>query len=143
MVYHLPIGKTCLDEVQDIVRMPANDAKNSARRDNHDCSIVDVAVMKQLRTFVAEIAGRYLKNPFHNFGTLNFCMLSMRLRCCFALLALTSVPIDLAPYSRTRMSCVNVVQEALNPCCYSRAFRRALETTQAKKGPGRRCQPYP
>jgi hypothetical protein len=66
VVYTPPEGKTCLDEVTDVIVLPKFDAKAAALGEEHIVDI-DSTVSEQLREYVAIIAAAYRDNPFHNF----------------------------------------------------------------------------
>jgi hypothetical protein len=57
-------GETVLDEVQEIIALPATAAKYSKQPDEIE---LPWEVSRQLRDFVFNIAGMYRDNPFHNF----------------------------------------------------------------------------
>ena len=61
-------GKICLDEVQEIIKLPAFDAR--ASRQKEDPSKIDLGadVTAQLRNFITTIARLYRPNHFHNFA---------------------------------------------------------------------------
>ena len=63
-----PLGKTCLDEVKEVIRLPKFDARTAAIRSS-DSNMVTIkpVVLEQLREFVFTIACMYKDNPFHNF----------------------------------------------------------------------------
>jgi len=58
-------GKTCLDEVKDIVSLPQYCA--ASRATDADSVELSPQVQQQLHTFVYAIASQYNGNPFHNF----------------------------------------------------------------------------
>jgi hypothetical protein len=65
LVYSPPDGKTCLDEVVEVIKLPKFDAK--ARLNPMLDTEISPVVMQQLRDVVTTIANAYLDNPFHNF----------------------------------------------------------------------------
>jgi hypothetical protein len=66
LVYSPPDGKTCLDEVVDVIKLPKFDAKACLNQIDYEAEISPV-VVQQLRDVVTTIAKSYLENPFHNF----------------------------------------------------------------------------
>jgi CheY-like chemotaxis protein len=66
LVYSPPDGKTCLDEVVEVIKLPNFDAEACLTPMDLDTEISPV-VAKQLRDVVTTIANTYLDNPFHNF----------------------------------------------------------------------------
>jgi hypothetical protein len=66
LVYSPPDGKTCLDEVVEVIKLPKFDAKACLNQIDYDAEISPV-VVEQLRDVVTTIAKSYLDNPFHNF----------------------------------------------------------------------------
>jgi hypothetical protein len=64
LTYDRPDGKTCLDEVVDVLTLPKFNAKGI-----YDAETVQLGpeVVSQLRAFVSEIASKYQDNSFHNF----------------------------------------------------------------------------
>lgn len=69
LVYHVPTGKTCLDEIQKCLYLPEFQAKTAHVRemDAKDVVIDDI-VVNQLHDYIATIASTYRDNPFHNFS---------------------------------------------------------------------------
>lgn len=69
LVYHVPTGKTCLDEMQKCLYLPEFEAKTAhvGEIDAKDVLIDDI-VVKQLHDYIATIASTYRDNPFHNFA---------------------------------------------------------------------------
>jgi hypothetical protein len=66
LVYSPPDGKTCLDEVVEVIKLPKFDAKACLNQIDYEVEISPV-VVQQLRDVVTTIAKCYLDNPFHNF----------------------------------------------------------------------------
>ena len=64
--YVLPEGKTCMDEVKEVIHMPKFDAKN-AIGDEYKSIQIDHEIIRDLGLYVAGIAKMYRNNPFHNF----------------------------------------------------------------------------
>jgi hypothetical protein len=61
-------GETVLDEVQEIIELPAFDPKKSIITSEILASVqLSQNVIMQLRAFVEEVASLYHENPFHNF----------------------------------------------------------------------------
>jgi hypothetical protein len=56
-----------LDEVKEIILLPAFDRKASLKERNPDSVIISEPVLEQLKLFVTTIASMYQENPFHNF----------------------------------------------------------------------------
>ena len=67
LVYTQPEGKTCLDEVTEVIMLPQFDAKAAAFRDEYKNVQISQNVKAQLRDYVSTIASMYRGNPFHNF----------------------------------------------------------------------------
>ena len=59
-------GQSSLDEVVEVIELPAFDPKAAADR-NKDVVVMDDEVRSLLRTYVTIIASAYHENPFHNF----------------------------------------------------------------------------
>ena len=78
LVYQLPHGKTCMDEVAEVIRMPNFDAKAACTHNKGDCPKLEIAqnVIEQLKEFVTAIAFLYRHNQFHNFE--HACHVTMR-----------------------------------------------------------------
>ena len=91
-------GQTCLDEVQDIIRLPEFDARAVTRSKVQDPETVDLGpeIPKQLRTFIKTIAEMYRANEFHNFE--HACHVTMSVN---KLLSRIVMPSDLAPLDGT------------------------------------------
>jgi CheY-like chemotaxis protein len=66
LVYSPPDGKTCLDEVVEVIKLPKFDAEACLTPMDIDTEVCPV-VAQQLRDVVTTIANTYLDNPFHNF----------------------------------------------------------------------------
>lgn len=73
LVYEVPRGKTSLDEVVEIIKLPAFNEKTVGP----ESSDVSDKVVHQLHQVVAAIADRYRGNHFHNFE--HACHVTM---CC-------------------------------------------------------------
>ena len=69
LVYTPEAGRTCIDEVQEVMTLPPYDPKAASVLASMDNSTVDInpLVQEQLRHFVTILAGAYRSNPFHNF----------------------------------------------------------------------------
>ena len=69
LVHKLPAGKTCMDEVTEIISMPIFDSKAAAVNAGVERmkTVLAPVVVEQLKAFVTEIALMYNSNPFHNF----------------------------------------------------------------------------
>ncbi|CAB9518147.1 Receptor-type guanylate cyclase gcy [Seminavis robusta] len=61
--YHPPEGKTCMDEVKEVIRMP----KTVAKSDERKVSEIPDEALHELGEYVTGIALMYRNNPFHNF----------------------------------------------------------------------------
>jgi len=60
-------GHTVLDEVKEIIELPAFDPKTASRcKDPHSVEL-DPQVVTELTSFVTAVANMYHHNPFHNF----------------------------------------------------------------------------
>lgn len=59
-------GSTVLDEVVDVIHLPAFDADAVRNQQDHEKLELDVSVTTQLRDFVTIIATLYRNNPFHS-----------------------------------------------------------------------------
>jgi hypothetical protein len=66
LVYSPPDGKTCLDEVVEVIKLPKFGAEACLNQVDLDIEINPV-VIEQLREVVTTIANTYHDNPFHNF----------------------------------------------------------------------------
>jgi hypothetical protein len=60
-------GKTSLDEVAEVIKLPKFSVKAAAREQDYHKVEIDPLVVEQLRELVAIIAASYRDNPFHNF----------------------------------------------------------------------------
>ena len=60
-------GETVLDEVKEIIELPAFDHDWHETEDDPDCIELDPSVLSELRDYVSTIASMYRDNPFHNF----------------------------------------------------------------------------
>jgi hypothetical protein len=67
VTYFPPEGKTCLDEVTEVIKLPKFDAKLAALENNKKEVEISSEVSSQLREYVSVIASMYHDNPFHNF----------------------------------------------------------------------------
>ena len=69
LIYKLQEGRTCMDEVQEVMKLPPYDPKAAAvlTSMNHNGVEIDPEVEHQLRQFVSFLAQAYRSNPFHNF----------------------------------------------------------------------------
>jgi hypothetical protein len=66
LVYSPPEGKTCMDEVVEVIKLPDFDAETCLTPMDLN-SEISPDVAQQLRDVVTSIANNYLDNPFHNF----------------------------------------------------------------------------
>jgi hypothetical protein len=66
LVYSPPDGKTCLDEVVEVIKLPKFGADACLNQRDLDIEISPV-IVEQLRDVVTAIANTYHDNPFHNF----------------------------------------------------------------------------
>ena len=60
-------GSMPLDEVKEIIILPAFDRKASMKQKDPDGVTILEPVLGQLKLFVTTIASMYRENPFHNF----------------------------------------------------------------------------
>jgi len=60
-------GGTVLDEVKEIIQLPAFDAELVSRQQDPNSIELEYEISTQLHDFVHEIAEAYHHNPFHNF----------------------------------------------------------------------------
>jgi hypothetical protein len=67
VVYTPSEGKTCLDEVTEVIRLPKFEAKAAAIGDEYKKVQISETVKAQLREYVSIIASSYRNNSFHNF----------------------------------------------------------------------------
>jgi hypothetical protein len=67
LIYSPPDGKTCLDEVMEVIKLPKFDAAEACLTPMDLDSEISPVVAQQLRDVVTTIANTYLDNPFHNF----------------------------------------------------------------------------
>ena len=61
-----PEGKTCMDEVKEVIHMPKFDTKH-AIGDDYKSVQIDPDMTRELGLYVTGIAKLYRCNPFHNF----------------------------------------------------------------------------
>jgi hypothetical protein len=66
-VYQPPAGKTCLDEVAEVIKLPKFDPERFAKVDDWHQIELGQEVSKQLHQYIEIIASMYRSNPFHNF----------------------------------------------------------------------------
>ena len=64
--YIPPEGKTCMDEVKEVIHMPKFDAKQ-AIGDEYKSVQIDPVIIRDLGEYVTGVAKMYRNNPFHNF----------------------------------------------------------------------------
>jgi len=67
---------TPLDEVKEIIALPAFDQKVAKRQKDADEIEIPEGALDQLKTFVTAIAGMYRDNPFHNFAHASHVVMS-------------------------------------------------------------------
>jgi hypothetical protein len=67
VVYSPSEGKTCLDEVTEVIRLPKFEAKAAAIGDEYKKVQISETVKAQLHEYVSIIASSYRNNSFHNF----------------------------------------------------------------------------
>ena len=70
-------GVTILDEVTEVVALPAFDPSVVKREVNPDTLELGEDVVEELGSFVATIASMYRDNPFHNFDHASHVTLSV------------------------------------------------------------------
>ena len=58
---------TCLDEVKEVIKLAAFNAKEAAAMENYKNVEVSAVVVAELLEYVSVIALTYRSNPFHNF----------------------------------------------------------------------------
>jgi hypothetical protein len=75
LIYTPPYGKTCLDEVAEIIKLPKFDAALAVKEKAFATIEIDAQVVEQLREVVSTIALAYVDNPFHNFEHGMLCFL--------------------------------------------------------------------
>jgi hypothetical protein len=66
-VYLPPAGKTCLDEVAEVIKLPKFDPELFAKADDWQSIELEEIVSTQLHQYIEIIASMYRSNPFHNF----------------------------------------------------------------------------
>jgi hypothetical protein len=66
-VYQPPAGKTCLDEVAEVIKLPKFDPQRFAKADDWQQVEINPVVSTQLHQYIELIASMYRSNPFHNF----------------------------------------------------------------------------
>lgn len=73
LVYKPQEGKTCMDEVQEVMELPPYNPKAASilASMNHQEIEIDQEVEDQLRQFVSILAQAYRSNSFHNFEVCN------------------------------------------------------------------------
>jgi class 3 adenylate cyclase len=69
LVYRLAPGRTSLDEVVEVIKMPMFNKKASARAKERRSVAIEDNVARQLKEVITRIQALYNSNPFHNFGT--------------------------------------------------------------------------
>jgi hypothetical protein len=62
LIYHKLEGKTCMDEVVEIINLPEFDAVAAARAKHQDQIKIDPAVVERVKSVVSEIAQGYHDN---------------------------------------------------------------------------------
>lgn len=67
LVYRVPKGKTSLDEVAEVIKMPKFDAQAAARAKARGQVTIPQVVIAQLHEIVSALADMYQVNPFHSF----------------------------------------------------------------------------
>ena len=65
LIYRVPAGKTSLDEVAEVIKLPAFDAAAAERAKNRGEVQLSDAVVNQLKEVIVAIAAAYQDNPFH------------------------------------------------------------------------------
>lgn len=69
LIYHLQDGRTSLDEVVEVIKMPTFNKMASTRAKERGSVAIDAIVGQQLKDVITRIASLYNdSNPFHNFG---------------------------------------------------------------------------
>ena len=67
LVYKPSEGNVCLDEAQNVIRMPKFDATTALAILDYGDADVGPNIVAELREYVSIIASSYRNNPFHNF----------------------------------------------------------------------------
>ena len=70
LVYHPPIGRTSLDEVAEVIRLPKFDPEAAIRAANRRADLtsqIRPVIVQQLRELIHILATLYHDNPFHSF----------------------------------------------------------------------------
>jgi len=65
--FSLKNGRTCLDEVKEIIELPEFNAEAARNQQDPDGIVLDERVRAQLRGYIVAIAMMYQENAFHNF----------------------------------------------------------------------------
>ena len=73
----LTLGKSPMDEVQEIITLPDFDRTTSRKHQDPETVVIPPAVVEQLKSFVTWIAGMYRNNPFHNFDHASHVLMSV------------------------------------------------------------------
>lgn len=71
LYYEPPEGKICLDEVREAIHMPKFNAKVIDASLDSNMVEVPYEIVESLQDYVALIAKKYHRNPFHNFEVRN------------------------------------------------------------------------
>ena len=66
LIYTVPPGKTSLDEVAEVIKMPKFDATASQRAKTRGAVEIEPEVKRQLQEIVCALAAMYQENSFHN-----------------------------------------------------------------------------
>jgi hypothetical protein len=70
-------GKTVLDEVTEVIRLPQFDARSFKQTVDPESIELDAKVMSQLKRYVTIIGAMYRQNPFHNFEHASHVVMSV------------------------------------------------------------------
>ena len=65
--YHVSGGMTCMDEVRDVIEMPAYNTRLAEINEKYKATKISEEVTENLRAYVYRIASGYRDNPFHSF----------------------------------------------------------------------------
>ena len=65
LIYRVPEGKTSLDEVAEVIKLPTFDAAAAERAENRGEVELSDTLVTQLKEIVTAIAASYQNNPFH------------------------------------------------------------------------------
>jgi hypothetical protein len=66
LIFRIPEGKTSLDEVAEVIKLPKFDAEAAKRAKKRGTVQISPEVVSQMREVVSALADMYQMNPFHS-----------------------------------------------------------------------------